>query len=352
RRKGRAAFLVALAFLVAIVGTGGVFGAAWIEQRLRPQDYTGAGTGSVTIQIKEGDSGGNIAQTLVSNGVIKGTEAFVAELAKNPKAASIQPGFYQLRKQMSSAAAVALLLDPKSRAGNQIIIPEGLRAVQVAARLAEKTGVPESDFKKVIKNPDNLGLPKYAKGKVEGFLFPGQYSLPPKGTAEQLLKMMVDRYHQVVRQMDLEARAEQADLKPLDVIIMASLIQSESGKPSDMPKISRVIYNRLERDPPMFLKFDSTTLYGLNKFGIVASSQDVRSKSRYNTYNYPGLPIGAISNPGQEAIDAVFKPADGTWLFFVTTDPKNKITEYATTESHFNRLRAKLNAYLARNGGN
>jgi UPF0755 protein len=352
RRSGRAAFLFALAFLVAVLGTGGLFGAVWVDKRLNPPDYEGAGSGSVTVQVKEGDSGSTIAQTLLSHEVIKSTKAFVTEYAKHPQAAGIQPGFYQMRKRMSSASAVALLLDPKSRSGNQITVPEGLRASQVAEQLAKKTGIPVKDFQDVIKNPDGLGLPSYAKGKVEGYLFPGQYSLNPNGSAEQILKAMVDRFNQFAKDKDLVGRARQADMNPGTAVTMASLIQSEAGRPEDMPKIARVIYNRLNREPPMFLKFDSTTLYGLGKYGIIASNEDIRSKNRYNTYNYPGLPPGAISNPGETALDAVFKPDEGTWLFFVATDPKNRITKFATSEAEFDRLRAELERNLKAQGGN
>ncbi|GAA2445133.1 endolytic transglycosylase MltG [Actinomadura vinacea] len=353
RRNSRAAFLFAMAFLVAVVGSGGVLGAAWLDQRMNPPDYTGQGTGTVTVQIKDGDSGSTIAATLLSHQVVKSTKAFVSVYGDNPKAAGIQPGFYQMRKQMSSAAAMALLLNPKSRAGNQITIPEGLRAVQVAQQLAGKTGIPLRDFQRVLSRPTGLGLPSSAKGKVEGYLFPGQYNLNPNASAREILKAMVDRFNQFTQRSDLVVRAQRANRPVADVITMASLIQAESGRPEDMPKISRVIYNRLKKKPiPMFLKFDSTTLYGLGKFGIVASNQDIRSKNPYNTYNYAGLPPGPISNPGETAIDAVFEPEAGNWLWFVATDPKNRVTEYAEDEAEFNRLKQKLNKYLAENGGN
>ena len=353
RRNGKAAFLFSMAFLVAVVGTGGVLGVAWIDYRLNPPDYEGQGTGTVTVQIKDGDSGSTIAETLQSHGVIKSVRAFVAVYGKTPKASGIQPGFYQMRKRMSSAAAMALLLDPRSRANNQITIPEGLRAVQVVQQLSAKTGIPRAEFMKVIRRPTGLGLPPYAKGKIEGYLWPGQYNLDPNASARDIIKSMVDRFNQFAQQSNLVQRAQQKRWNPGSVITMASLVQAESGRPEDMPKIARVIFNRLSHKPvPMFLKFDSTTLYGLGKYGIVASSEDIKSKNRYNTYNYPGLPPGPISNPGEKAIDAVFEPADGDWLFFVATDPKNRITEFAEDEQEFNRLRAKLNRYLARNGGN
>lgn len=347
---GRAAVLFSLAFLVAVVGGGGLAGVVALNKWLETPDYKGQGTGRVTVQIKEGDFGETIGQRLKAADVVKSVKAYVQAAVKEPKAQHIQPGFYQMRKQMSASAALALLLDPKARAGNQVTVPEGRRVSQVIDQLAEKSGIPLKDFQAVVKDPGGLGLPSSAKGKVEGYLWPGQYNLDPDGTAEATLKLMVDRYKQETQALDLAARAKEAGLKPHEVVTMASLIQAESGRSSDMPKISRVIYNRLERKPPLFLKFDSTTLYGLDKYGIVASNEDIRSDSPYNTYNHPGLPPGPIGNPGAKAIEAVFKPADGAWLFFVTTDPKRKITEFADNEADFQRLRDKLNKYLRENG--
>jgi UPF0755 protein len=350
RRSGRAAILFASAFLVAVLGGGGLLGFAALHNVMVPPDYEGQGRGEVTVQIKDGDSVSVMGTRLEQQKVVKSARAFLKVATREPRANSIQPGFYRMRLEMSAAAALSRLLDPKSRAGNQITIPEGLRVSQVILLLSKKTGIPLRDFQRAVGRPTGLGLPSYAKGRVEGYLFPGRYDLKPDSTAPELLKMMVARFKKTAEEIDLEARAKRARTTPDKVITMASLVQAESGRHSDMPKISRVIYNRLNRNPPMYLKFDSTTLYGLNKFGYVASNDDIRSESPYNTYNHPGLPPGAISNPGESAIEAVFKPAKGQWLFFVATDPANKVTEYAVTEEQFARLKAKLDAYLATHG--
>jgi UPF0755 protein len=351
RRSGRAAIMFALAFLVAVVGGGGLIGYAALHDLLYPPDYKGQGSGDVTIQIKDGDSVSAMGDVLQQHDVVKSSRAFLKVAKKEPRASSIQPGFYRMRQRMSAVSALALLLDPKARAANQITIPEGLRVSQVVKTLSKKTGIPEPDFQRIVANPAGLGLPRYAKGKLEGYLYPGRYDLKPDSTARELLTLMVSRFKKTAADIDLERRAREAKTTPDKVITMASLVQAESGRSSDMPMISRVIYNRLKRNPPLFLKFDSTTLYGLNKFGIVASNEQIRSRNPYNTYQFPGLPPGAISNPGEHAIEAVFKPKKGSWLFFVTTDPERKITEYAETEEQFNRLRTKLNRYLATHGG-
>lgn len=352
RVTGRAAVLFALAFLVAVVGGGGLLGYVKLHDIMVPPDYSGQGSGEVIVQIRDGDTVGQMGLRLEQHRVVKSSRAFVKVAQTEPRASTIQPGFYQMRLRMASTAAMALLLDPKSRSGNQMTVPEGLRVTQVVAQLSKKTGIPQEDFQKALRTPSQLGLPTYAKGKVEGYLFPGRYDLNPNATAKEILVSMVERFKNEAEDMDLENLAAQAKLRPDQVVTMASMIQSESGKAEDMRPISAVIHNRLNHKPtPMYLKFDSTTLYGLGKYGIVASSKDITSASPYNTYNHPGLPPGAISNPGRKAIQAALNPAKVRWLFFVTTDPKNKVTEFAADEKTFEKLRNKLNRYLAAQGG-
>ncbi|MFD0686312.1 endolytic transglycosylase MltG [Actinomadura fibrosa] len=343
RRSGRAAALFALAFIVAVFGTAGVLGVAMLDNRLHPPDYDGSGSGAVTVQIKDGASGSVIGLTLEQHRVVKSSRAFVKAYAKESRASSIQPGFYQMRLKMSSKAAMALLLDPKSRAGSQITIPEGRRAVEVFELLAKKTGIPVRDFQAAAKKGQQLGLPSYAKGRIEGYLYPGRYDLDPNGSAQQILKQMVERFNKEAESVDLVGKAREADLSPATVVTLASLVQAEGGKPEDLPKISRVIYNRVARGMP--LQFDTTVLYALNKRTLTVTNQDLAVDSPYNTYKHKGLPPGPISNPGPDAIEAAVAPEKGKWIFFTATDPTNKVTEFAETEAQRLELEKKFRAW-------
>ncbi|MEU5995120.1 endolytic transglycosylase MltG [Spirillospora sp. NPDC047418] len=343
RRNGRAAALFAMAFLVAVFGTGGVLGFAWLDDKWHPPDFEGQGSGAVTVQIKEGASGSVIGLTLERHRVVKSARAFVKVYTKETRASSVQPGFYQMRLEMSSAAAMALLLNPKSRAGNQITIPEGRRAVETYQLLAKKTGISVKEFQAAAKKGKALGLPEYANGKVEGYLYPGRYDLDPNGSAEQILKQMVDRFNEEASSTDLVAKARKARMNPATVVTLASLVQAEGGKPSDLPKISRVIYNRVKKG--MKLQFDTTVLYALNERRLTVTEKDLLTPSPYNTYLHTGLPPGPIANPGPDAIEAALAPADGTWLFFIATDPTNKVTKFATTEEERLRIEKEFRAW-------
>jgi UPF0755 protein len=343
-RKGRRlAPLIALAFLLAVVCGGGYLGLTTLNGMLNPPDYKGDGTGTVTVWIHEGDSVSAMAQRLKDAGVVKSVDAFVKLASKDTRATSIQPGYYHLRHEMSVKSALALLLSDSSRAG-RLTIPEGKRVAQILPILAKKTGIPLKDFQKAAQHPGRLGLPPYAKGKLEGYLYPFTYDPAPKSTATQVLRSMVEQFKKVATDIDLDGKARELGMSPGDIVTIASLVQAESGRAEDMPKIARVIDNRIHNSQPWMrkLQLDSTVMYGLGKYNIVASHTDIQSTSLYNTYKYAGLPPGAIDNPGEVALKAALNPARGNWLYFVTTDPKQKVTKFTYSYDDFLKLRQEL----------
>ncbi|GIH70780.1 endolytic transglycosylase MltG [Sphaerimonospora thailandensis] len=340
RRKGYVATLFALVIIVGVLGGAGYYGFNWVGDVMIPKDYTGEGTGEVVVEINEGATASDIAQMLEDAGVVASARAFVNAVGAAGKSSSLQPGQYAMRKGMSAAAALTLL-DPKNRVLNRLTIREGLRLSKIYTELSTATGRPVSEFRKAAK--EDLGLPSYAKGRLEGYAFPATYEISPKQTPKQTLAKMVERFTQTAERLDLDVRAKQLGFTPRQIMIIASIVQAESGSTQDMPKVARVIYNRLGHNPQMTLSMDSTVMYGLGKYGIAATHADLKSTSRYNTYKYLGLPPGPISNPGEHAIEAALKPADGNWLFFVTVDPKRGITKFTDSDTEHQRFVEELN---------
>ena len=144
----------------------------------------------------------------------------------------------------------------------------------------------------------------------------------PHETALGVLKGMVQRFDQEAAAVNLPVAASQVHLTESQVIIMASLVQAEGGRLSDYPKIARVIYNRLAQGMP--LQLDSTVLYGLNTYGILANDQQLNSPSPYNTYRHKGLPPGPIDSPGNAAIQAVLHPASGQLGVLRDREPEDR----------------------------
>nr|WP_246324860.1 endolytic transglycosylase MltG [Petropleomorpha daqingensis] len=326
RRRRPVAVVFALLVLAGLIA-GVVFGGQKLIGLFVSEDYSGQGTGSVQVRVQNGDTLSDIGRTLVNADVIASVGPFTDAAKANPKAMGITAGVYKLRTHMSGAAALELLLEPSSRLVTRVTIPEGTIAVNTLQKISDATGMPLADLQAAAANPAALGLPAYANGSLEGFLFPATYDVEPDTTAAALLSAMVARTVQALDQLGVP------EDQRLSVLTEASIVQAEAGSVEDMAKVARVLDNRLAINMP--LQLDTTVNYANGKSGLTTTPEDRQNPSPYNTYVHPGLPPGPIGNPGEDAIKAVLTPAQGDWLFFVVVDPDTGETRFATTaEEH------------------
>jgi UPF0755 protein len=328
--------------LVAGIAVGGMM--LWRVINPTSEDYPGTGTSSVDIKVNDGDSLRTIAGTLVGADVIASAGPFENAAKANPAATGIQPGIYRLKLQMSGRAALDLLLDPASRQVTKVTVPEGLTAAQVFQRLSDQARIPLADLQAAAANPAALGLPAYANGLVEGFLFPATYDIEPDDTAVSVLTEMVAGSVRVLD--DLQVPAD----KRLSVVTEASIVQAEAGSVEDMGKIARVLDNRLSDGMP--LQLDTTVNYANGKAGVTTTTEDRANPSPYNTYVHSGLPPGAIGNPGEEALRAVLDPTPGDWRFFVVVNPDTGETRFAVTAAEHQANVLLFQQWLQDNPGN
>ncbi|MFJ3219428.1 endolytic transglycosylase MltG [Kitasatospora sp. NPDC086801] len=345
RRNGLACALTALA-LVAVFGGAGLAGYTWFQGQRQPPaavDYAGQGTGSVQVSVPEGAGLSQIASALVRNGVVASSVAFT-RAAKGSAAAAgrIQPGTYTLKQRMSAAAALAVLVDPAN--ANGLTIPEGWRGYQIYVAIDRKLGLPEGTTQRTAQEQGaELGLPDFAKGSPEGYLFPATYSVTDGTTAIDLLKQMVERAGKEFSRDDANVVAQNLGQSLYGLVTVASMVQGEADNTEDMGKVARVIYNRLAKGMP--LQLDSTINYALGRSTLNTTVTDTRLDSPYNTYLHPGLPPTPISNPGRQAIMAALDPAQGDWLYFVTVKPGD--TRFTDSFDVQQRNVAEFNAYRA-----
>jgi uncharacterized YceG family protein len=308
---------IALLVIVIPLAYGGWHVWGIYQAKVHPADYTGAGTTpTVTVQVPSGATPDSLAPTLLQDGVIASTRAFTIVAGAAATGVQLEPGYFVLKSHMQASLAWAYLTNPKNMLQTVVTIPEGKRASQVIAIVAKETKIPLKDFQAVLDHPSELGLPSYAKGKVEGYLFPATYAIVPHETALQILQAMVARFNQEAQTIDLPAAAQRVGLTPTQVIIEASMAQAEGGSVSDYPKIARVIINRINAKMP--LQFDSVLLYGLNAYAINVTEKQIHTPGPYNDWDFTGLPPGPISNPGDAAIQGILHPATGDWLYFLT----------------------------------
>jgi UPF0755 protein len=330
---------LALIVVLAVVGAVGGVGYHFYRTYISPADYSGPGAGAVTVRILPGDSATAIGERLQQAGVVASSRAFSNAAKASTKGSSLEPGYYRLHQHMKASLALALLLKPSARVQLKIVIPEGWRLSQIVGRFGKRTG-DAAGYQRAAKNAAALNLPGYAHGNPEGYLFPATYTLPPGTPPLQVLQAMVKRFKQETSSVSLPATAVHDQLSQADVITVASLVQAEGRDVKDFPKIARVIYNRLNTG--MKLQLDSTVMYALHTYGIMASSQQLKVNSPYNTYQHTGLPPGPIDSPGDAAIRAALHPAAGDWLYFVTVNPKTGQTEFTSDPAVFQQLRAEL----------
>ncbi len=320
RRRGpvrRLAPWIALLVILTPLAFGAYFVYHLWEKHKHPADFAGPGIApAVTVQVKNGDNAFTLAPKLQSLGVIASSRAFEDAAEASANSAGLEVGYYKLKHHMQASLAWAALLNPKDRVQLTVTIPEGKRVSQTILLLAKGSNIPAADFQKVVDHPAALGLPSYAKGNVEGYLFPATYPIEPNETALQILQAMVARYNVEAKQDNLANAAKSVGLTPENLIIEASMAQAEGGSVSDYPKIARVIINRLHDG--MRLQFDSVLLYGLRAYAVNVTQKQIDTPGPYNDFEHSGLPPGPISNPGHAAIEGILHPASGPWLYFLT----------------------------------
>jgi UPF0755 protein len=209
-----------------------------------------------------------------------------------------------------------------------VLIKEGATLPNTLKKLSEGTGIELAEFETASKDLASFGIPAEAPS-LEGYLFPATYTFDPGLSAHDILQQLVDRS---IKSLDA------AGVAPADrhrVLTMAALIQKEGGSVDDFYKVSRVFQNRI--DQGMLLQSDATVSYGAGSSSIsTTGAQRADANNPYNTYVHPGLPVGPIGAPGDDAIDAALHPADGPWLYFVLVNGETGETAFSKNLAEHN----------------
>jgi len=238
-----------------------------------------------------------------------------------------------LREEMRADDALAMMLDPASRADYLLTIPEGWRAGRILERIASRLDVELGDVKSAADSVAAEKLPATADGRIEGWLAAGRYSLHPEDTPRSVVQEMVDR---TIQRLD---EADVPDDQREETLIKASIIEAEVSRKDDRARVARVIENRLDGcSGDGRLRMDSTVSYGL---GIPLSkrlTQNMLTKDTpYNTRLHPGLPPGPINSPSKASVEAAKNPAPGDWCYFVTVNLDTGKTRFAANLAEHKR---------------
>jgi UPF0755 protein len=184
---------------------------------------------------------------------------------------------------------------------------------------------------------------KKVKPSIEGFLYPDTYEIPPKATAETILKLMVENFLSVTGEMKFADRVqkERGGISPYEALIVASLAQAEAGNKDDLGKVARVAYNRVFGEFPCnCLEMDVTVNYYLESIGKPTKRSGDMTTAELddpkNPYNRKlrGLVPTPINNPGKQAMEGAMDPPPGKWLFFVAIDKEGHSAFAETYADH------------------
>ena len=342
RRKRRVNLVIIFFLIVGLAVAAYMLLPKYLGIEKTVKDYPGPGTGNVVVEIPDGATGRDMGEILQDNGVVATAKAFADAFQSDPRASNIHSGFYNLRKEMSAAGAISALLDPASKADEKVTIPEGWTKKEVFEKLDSALRLPAGSSEKAAAN---VALPPEAMGHIEGWLAPLTYDFPPDTSAEEALTTMVNERINQLRELNISPENWQTDL------IKASILEREAINSDDLPKVARVIENRLVNTSEVQgkLQMDSTVLYGLGQVGGVPTAEQLEIDTPYNTYVHAGLPPTPIGAAGIDTLKAAANPAEGNWLYFVTVNLDTGETKFtANYDEHMTNVE-ELKKWIADN---
>ena len=256
-------------------------------------------TADKTVNIPKGD---DVAETLEEQGVIDNAQLMKATLLVEGNKANVKAGEY-LFKQNATLQDVIDTLVLGKQVLHSITIPEGLTSLQAVDRLRDND----------ILVGDIKNLP------TEGSLMPDTYKFSRGTTRDQLIKNMQQESRKVVADVWAHRETDTPIRSPSEMVTLASIVEKETGKADERPRVAGVFVNRLVKNIP--LQSDPTIVYGLvggkGTLGRGILKTEVEQKTPYNTYAIVGLPPGPIANPGKAALEAVANPSKTKELYFV-----------------------------------
>jgi len=288
-------FAIVVFFLaIAAIGAGGYF--AYNEaKRVGPLEK------DTTFLLEPGMSVGAIAERLSYLGVLRHPQLFVAVTRVKDVGGVLKAGEYNIPAGVSVVDLVDLLVEGKSIL-HRFTAAEGLTTGQIIRAL----------------NANDVLVGGVSLLPQEGDLLPETYSFTRGQTRDQTLQAMMDAQDNIIEELWSERAVDLPFSTPAEAIILASIVEKETGIAGERPRIAAVFVNRLRKG--MRLESDPTIIYGLTKgepLGRGIRLSELRGETPYNTYVINGLPPTPIANPGRASIEAVLNPATTDDIFFV-----------------------------------
>ena len=304
-------FLFALAGLLCLFGILGLF--LWDLSNYADSASETSGNPQITT-VSPGQDLETTSEILDKIGIIRKPGKFELLARLRMLDRRIKAGEYLLSPAMTPSQILEIMTEGKVFL-HKVTIPEGYNIYQIAAVLGESGLVSEKNFVKAAADSTfarNMGIEALC---FEGYLFPETYFFEKNVSSREIIRTMVERFRKVFNPL-WERRPDDFPFSAFETIILASLIEKETGDPEERMLISSVFHNRLRNS--MRLESDPTVIYGIDNFDGNLTRKHLRAPTDYNTYTKKGLPVGPITNPGKASLEAAIFPEETSYLYFVS----------------------------------
>jgi UPF0755 protein len=282
------------------------------------------------VNIPRGSGIRDISDVLVREGVIDQPWVFVGGVLALKAREDLKAGEYQFKAHASLRDVVATIVEGRVVA-HQLTVPEGLTSEQIVARLLD----------------DDILTGNIKEIPREGSLLPDTYNFNRGITREQMIQRMQQGQQRVLKEVWDRHSPDLPIKTPEQLVVLASLVEKETGKPEERTRVAAVFVNRLKQK--MRLQSDPTIIYGLvggkGTLGRPIMKSEIEQPTPYNTYQIDGLPPGPIANPGRASLEAAANPARTRELYFVADGTGGHA--FAETYEQHQRNVARLRAMEA-----
>jgi len=315
--------ILVVAVLGLLVGAGG-FWLLWLSP--------GPKAGPHRVTVEEGSALASVARQLDEQGAIPGTaETFRMMARLFGSSDPVQAGEFEIPAGASGGEVLDILQHGRPVV-RLLTIPEGMPSILVQEKLA---AIPE--------------LVGEAPLPAEGSVLPNSYDWQKGETRAAVAKRMTDAMDKTLQAEWAKKSSDSVVRSPREAVILASIVEKETGKASERPMVAGVLSNRIRIG--MALGADATTIYPITKgkpLGRMIRKSELAADNGYNTRRKLGLPVGPITNPGRDSIAAVLNPAKTDALYYVADGSGGHV--FARTLQEHNANVAKWRAIRAARG--
>ena len=312
---------------------------------------------TVRFEVKPGEGMATLAERLAMEQVVRNASLFKLYTRLKGIDRSVSQGEYEVKRPITLARVAEALKQPGITERTITIIPGwDLRDIAenfekewigTAGELYQVAGEPAKDSRSQSKRMDQRPFvimkdkPSYVS--LEGYLAPNTYRIYKNATVEEIVdKLIKERGSQFSERMYEDIK--KANRTVHEVLTMASILEREVRNKKDKTLVADIFWRR--HDVNMGLQADSTVHYAVGKKGIVFTTKEDRdSMNAWNTYKYPGLPLGPISNPSIESILAAIYPEKNDYWYFLTTLDTREVKYAKTLEGHNNNVQKYLRKF-------